>query len=305
MPKIKFSYIFNDYFNRVFECFVEVNNSINFKNLISYLKFCKGERFDEENAEYSFCWKDYYNFKMIVDKVDKQPFYRTLVHKSTYIDKVSIQISLIFNFLWESINEKTIFILELEYQDDFFTDLIKNDFTYEDMVKLCQGIEEYLSIFLKGLETYNCIYLNANIEKVRKYLLYPNLFFKIISNDIITIPKENEVSLDEIYELFAKSENPQNPIPITAYKVTNLIISSNFMKITYNTYKKISFPNIKLEFTIKELENNKCLFTINIKPNEPTTYEMNCNVCKFWKKRALEFYHFFEKNKKKKRKSES
>jgi hypothetical protein len=269
------------------------------------LKFYKGERFDEENAEYSFCWKDYYNFKMIVDKVDKQPFYRTLVHKSKYIDKVSIQISLIFNFLWESITEKTIFILELEYQDDFFTDLIKNDFTYEDMVKLCQGIEEYLSISLKGLETYNCIYLNANIEKVRKYLLYPNLFFKIISNDIITIPKENEVSLDEIYELFAKSENPQNPIPITAYKVTNLIISSNFMKITYNTYKKISFPNIKLEFTIKELENNKCLFTINIKPNEPTTYEMNCNVCKFWKKRALEFYHFFEKNKKKKRKSES
>ena len=304
MPKIKFSYIFNDYFNRVFECFVEVNNSINFKNLISYLKFCKGERFDEENAEYSFCWKDYYNFKMIVDKVDKQPFYRTLVHKSTYIDKVSIQISLIFNFLWESINEKTIFILELEYQDDFFTDLIKNDFTYEDMVKLCQGIEEYLSISLKGLETYNCIYLNANIEKVRKYLLYPNLFFKIISNDIITIPKENEISLDEIYELFAKSENSQNLIPITAYKVTNLIISSNFMKITYNTYKKISFPNIKLELTIKELENNKCLFTINIKLNEPTTYEMNCNVYKFWKKRTIEFYHFFEKHKKKKIKSD-
>jgi hypothetical protein len=64
------------------------------------LKFNKGERFDEENAEYSFIWKDYYNFKMIVDKVIRQPFYRTLVHKSTYIDKVSIQINLIFNFYW-------------------------------------------------------------------------------------------------------------------------------------------------------------------------------------------------------------
>ena len=305
MPKIKFSYIFNDYFNRVFECFVEVNNSINFKNLISYLKFYKGERFDEENAEYSFCWKDYYNFKMIVDKVDKQPFYRTLVHKSKYIDKVSIQISLIFNFLWESITEKTIFILELEYQDDFFTDLIKNDFTYEDMANLCKGIEDYLSISLKGLETYTCIYLNTTLDKVSKYLLYPNLFFKIITKDVISIPKENEISLDEVYELFAKSENSQELIPITAYIVTNLIISSNFMKITYNTYKKISFPNIKLEFTVKELENIKCLFTINIKPNEPTTYEMNCNVYKFWKKRALEFYHFFEKRKKKKIKSES
>ena len=305
MPKLKYSYIFNDYFHRVFECFVEVNNSINLKNLVSNLKFFKGECFDEENAEYSFCWKDYYQFKMIVDKVVSQPFYRTLIHKSTYIDKVSIQISLIFNFLWESISEKTIFILELEYQDDFFTDLIKNDFTYEDMVNICKGIEEYLSISLKGLETYTCIYLNTTLEKVSKYLLYPNLFFKIISNDIISIPKENEISIDEVYELFAKSENSQNPIPITTYIVTNLIISSNFMKLTYNTYKKISFPNIKLEFTIKELENNKCLFIINIKPNEPTTYEMNCNVYKFWKKRALEFYHFFEKRKKKKIKSES
>jgi hypothetical protein len=305
MPKLKYSYIFNDYFNRVFECFVEVNNSINLKNLVSNLKFLKGERFDEESSEYSFCWKDYYQFKMIVDKVVNQPFYRTLIHKSTYIDKVSIQISLIFNFLWESISEKTIFILELEYQDDFFTDLIKNDFTYEDMVNICKGIEEYLSISLKGLETYTCIYVNTTLEKVSKYLLYPNLFFKIVSKDIISIPKENEISIDEVYELFAKSENSQNPILITTYIVTNLIISSNFIKVTYNTYKKISFPNIKLEFSIKELENNKCLFTINIKPNEPTTYEMNCNVYKFWKKRALEFYHFFEKHKKKKIKSES
>lgn len=305
MPKIKFSYIFNEYFNRVFECFAEVNNSINFKNLISHLKFYKGERFDEENAEYSFCWKDYYHLKMNIEKVVKQPFYITIVHKSTYIDKVSIQISLIYSFLWESISEKTIFILELEYQDDFFTDLIKNDFTEEDMINICKGIEDYLSISLKGLETYTSICLNSTIEKVRKYLLYPNLFFKIITKDIITIPKEDEISLDEIYELFAKSDNSQSLIPITTYIVTNVIISSNFMKITYNTFKKISFPNIKLEFTIKELENNKSLFTINIKPNEPTTYEMNCNVYKFWKKRALEFYHFIEKNKKKKIKNES
>lgn len=305
MPKIKFSYIFNDYFNRVFETFAEVNNSINFKNLITNLKFYKGERFDEENTEYSFCWKDYYNLKMIIEKVVKQPFYISVVHKSAYIDKVSIQISLIFNFFWESINEKTIFILELEYQDDFFTDLIKNDFTNEDMINICKGIEEYLSISLKGLETYTSICLNTNLEKVRKYLLYPNLFFKIITKDMITVPKENEISLDEVYELFTRAENSQNLIPITTYIVSNIIISSNFMKITYNTYKKISFPNIKLEFSLKELENNKCLFIINIKPNEPTTYEMNCSVYKFWKKRAQEFYNYLEKLKKKKIKSEN
>ena len=39
---------------------------------------------------------------------------------------------------------------------------------------------------------------------------------------------------------------------------------------------------------------------IKIKPNEPTSYEMNCNVYRFWKKRALEFSHFFDKKKNKK-----
>ena len=73
--------------------------------------------------------------------------------------------------------------------------------------------------------------------------------------------------------------------------------SSNCLKITYNTSKKVSFPNIKLVFYIRELENNKCLFTIRIKPNEPTTYEMNIIIFKFWKKRAIEFSNFFNKKK--------
>jgi hypothetical protein len=37
---------------------------------------------------------------------------------------------------------------------------------------------------------------------------------------------------------------------------------------------------------------------INIKPNEQNSYEMNSNVYKFWKKRALDFSNFFEKKRK-------
>ena len=49
--------------------------------------------------------------------------------------------------------------------------------------------------------------------------------------------------------------------------------------------------------SIRELENNKCLFTIRIKPNEPTTYEMNIIIFKFWKKRIIEFSNYFNKKK--------
>ena len=300
MPKIKFSHIFNDYFERILECFSELNIDTFHQNSITKLKFEKGQRLDEENAEFSFIWKNYYEIKMVVEKVIKQQFNKSYTHRATYIDKLPIEISLTFNFVWDSINENTIFILDLDYQDEFFTDLIKADFSEEDKLNLCKAIENYLSTSLKGLETTSSCYVNSTLEKARKYLLFPNAFFKIISKDLLFIPKENEVSVDETYELFTKSEDSQNYIPITVYIVTNLYISSTYIRITYTTYKKISLPNIKLSFTLKQLEGKKCLFIINIKPNEPTTYEMNCNVYKFWKKRALEFSNFFEKKKKKK-----
>ena len=199
---------------------------------------------------------------MIVEKVIKQNLFRSLIIKSIYIDKLPIQITLILNFYWDSINEKTIFILEIEYQEEFFAELIKNDIKNEDIMNICKGLEEYLSTSLKGLETYSSIHLNVSLEKVWKYLLYPNLFFSIVSKDIISIPNENEISLDEVNELNSKSENSKFPILITSYIVTDIIISSSYAKVTYNTYEKISFPSIKLSFSIKKLDNKNVYFQL-------------------------------------------
>ena len=113
-------------------------------------------------------------------------------------------------------------------------------------------MEEYLGTILKGLEANSSIYLNTTLDKVWKYLLYLNLFFNIVSKDIISIPNENEISLDEVYELNSKSENSKFPILVTSYIVTDIIISSSYAKVTYNTYEKISFPSIKLSFSIKK-----------------------------------------------------
>ena len=269
-------------------------------NPITNIKFYKGQRFDEENAEFSFCWKNYYEIKMVVEKVIKRPFIKSYTHRTIYIDKLPIILSFTFNFYWDSINETTILVIDLEYQDDFFTDLIKTDFSDEDKLNICKLTESHLKMSIKGLETETFCYLNASIDKAKKYLLYPNKLFKIVSKDLIIIPKENEVSLDETYELFAKSENSAELISITEYRVSSLFISSEFIKIIYNTSKKISFPNIRVSFALKQLENNKCLFMIKIKPNEPTSYEMNCNVYRFWKKRAIEFSNFFDNKKNKK-----
>ena len=61
MPKITFSYIFKDSFHRVVETFNKLNSnlSLSVNNLISNLIFTKGNYFNEEESEFSFCWKNY------------------------------------------------------------------------------------------------------------------------------------------------------------------------------------------------------------------------------------------------------
>jgi len=297
MAKIKYSHIFNDDLERVYEGFKQVINNITveFKNLISNIKFYKGNNFDEINAEFSLCWKNYYNLNFVVDNVIRTLFFRSIVHRTTYIDKLPILMTITINFYWDSINEKTIFILEMEYQDDFFTDLIKNDFTDEDKLKICKFIEKYLSTSLKGLDMeYSCV-LNAPLDQVRKYILFPKLFFQIISKEMIFVINEKEIALDRRYEIFSRDEKTSKNILLTELIVENLTIIDKYIKVGYKTYKKISFPDIKFILVFKELANKTVFFTYIVKPNEPVGFDANRITFKFWKKRMYDFYKFFEK----------
>ena len=301
MPKITFSYIFNDSFHRVFEAFKEIKLNIrsSVKDLITNVIFTKGNHFYEENAEFSYYWKNYYKLKIIVENVINEQLFKSYTHKTLNIDKLPIQLKFIFNFFWDKINEQTIFIFVIDVNDEFFTELIKNDFTEEDKLNICKQIEEYLSISLKGLETsYTCT-LDGSLNKIRKYILYPNLFFQIISKELIVTTNENEIFLDEKYGLFVKSENSSDLIPLTILNVENLAMSEFYAKVVYNTYKKISFPNIKFTIIFKELGNKKTFFHLSVKPNELVPHEVNRKLFTFWKKRMYEFCNFFEKNTKK------
>jgi hypothetical protein len=301
MEKIKFSHIFNDDLERVYEGFKEVVDKLIVENqkLISNIKFHKGNDFDEKNAEFSLCWKNYYQFILIVDNVIITPYFRSIVYRTISIDKLPILITFNFNFYWDSINEKTIFIIELEYQDKFFTDLIKNDFSDEDKMNICKIMENHLSISLKGLDSgYSCV-LNASMDQIRKYILFPKLFFQIISKEMIFVLNEQEIGIDRRYEIFARDANSFENILLTELIIENLIITEKFIKVGYTTYKKVSFPDIKFILVLKELANKTIFYTFIVKPNEPVEFDANRKLIKFWKKRMFDFYNFFEKGVKK------
>ena len=298
MPKITYSYIFNENFNRVFECFADAGTNLSFifKNLISHFEILNGNRFDKENIEFSFFWKNYYEFKMIVEKVVKENLFKSLTFRSIKIDKVPIEIILILNFYWDSIEEKTIYILELKYEDEFFSELIENDFNENDKFNICKNVEKYLSVSLKGLEkNYSCL-INTSLENAWKYVSHPKLFYETITKDLIYAFKEGPINIETPIELFTKVDNNSNFIPLTTLNVQDIIITSFYAQVTYFTSKGKSFPSIKLTISIYKIQENKCFGSISVKPlDSELSYEMYCNVFKFWKKRVTDFFHFFEK----------
>ena len=297
MPKISFSYIFDEEIDRVFNVFIHVSSTlrVSFKNSLSDIIFYEGNSLADENCQFSFKWKNYYTIKMISEKVVKTKFYKSFTHNSINIDKVPLQIKITLDFFWDSINEKTILMIILRYDDDFFTDLIKSDFTDKDKLVICKIFEDYMKKSYKTAELGISYLLNSKLEKMINYILYPKLFFQLIFKNQIQILNDKEIDFDKKYELLAKDEKTDKLIPLTTLIVENLFITSYYAKITYNTHKVLSLPNIKLTFIFKELANKKCIFLFNIKPNEYIAHEVKCKVFKFWKKRLKEFRAHFEK----------
>lgn len=296
MSRIKFSHIFDEDIERVYECFASrsVSSGIAFKDFLTNIKFLKGERFDDENAEFQLRWKNYYDISLIVENVKNEEFYKCFSIRSTKIDKLPTEMKMIYNFYWDSVDQKTLFVLELEYQEKFFGDLFSTEFSPADKLKLCKNIEQYLNSINKGLETSDSCVLNAHFEEVWKILGNPNKLSQIISKDIIIACNEEEISVSSVIELQAKQDQNNTPIPLIKFIVNSITLTSDFAKLSLVTLQRFSFPSQRLTILLKQLENNKCFFTIIVKPFESINYETRYNLKKFWRKKMMEIYNFFE-----------
>ena len=235
-----------------------------------------------------------------INQIIKEKFVKSLTFKSIHIDKVPIIIKLTFSFFWDSIEEKTVFINILEYYDEFFSELINNDYNENDKINICKNVENYLSKYLKGLDRNYSFMINTSVEEAWKYVSHPKLFYEVISKDLIYALKEGPISLKDPVELFTKDKEG-NLIPLITFDVQSMMISSFYSEVTYISLKKNNFPSVKLTIQIRKIDTNKCFNMIYVKPLDLSiSYERYCNVFKFWKKKATDFFHFFEKRGKKK-----
>lgn len=301
--KIKFSYIFDEELDRVYECFTDfgLNSGIAFKDLITKLKFIKGgERFDEENSEYIAIWKNYYEIRMVVENIKKESYFRTYTNRSLSIDKLPSGISLVYSFYWNSIEEKTIFILEFVYQDEFFADLYKNEFNKADKIKICVNVENYLNSIIKGLEFSNTVVIKTSFDNLWQYMKSPTTFFGLLFKEFIIVCKDEQISLDTEIVMYIKENHLPNSKPLIQLLSDTVIISSQYCKFSLISANKCILPNQKLLISIKLLDKKRTCFYANIKVLECITHEAFTNLRKLWRKKIIEFVDFFESENKRK-----
>lgn len=284
MTNITFSYIFDEELNRIYECFVnpQLNSRVVYNNLVTQLKFIKGDRFDELNSEFSFIWTNYYEIKMIVDDVKNNQNYRTYTNRSFYIDKLSLQI---YNFIWDTIQQKTLLILEIGFNDEFFKDLIKNDFNQSDVLNMCKNVENYLINITRGLEIRNSFLLNTSIEEIWKTISNPTIFFTISGKKLIPLFKDKEVSLNSILEFYDENDKQENPTILTQMTVETFFVTSNYIKLLFITSKKLYMLSHKITFMTKKLDIQKSMFITSIRILEP------CEHKKYFRSSFLEKYN--------------
>ena len=299
MPTIHFSYIFDEEIDRVFECFrnPQLNMGVTYNNLVSNLKFHKGENFGEENSEFSFFWKKYYDIKMVIENVKNFPHYKTYTNKSISIDKICLQISIIYNFYWDSVENKTIFICDVKFEDEFFADLIKSEIKTEDINQICLNVEKYLNNIVRGLDINNSIIINYHFNEVWKAISSAKNFFGITNKKLIVKSTENDITLSQESTIYEKVENELNPI--IKFEMESLLITSSYIKVILVSIGKLVLPSQKMIFALKKLENEKCLFSLTIKLTEPIKHQVFLSLKKLWKKKINIFFNHFESLKKK------
>jgi hypothetical protein len=269
-----------------------------FENFVSNLKFLKGENFDEENCEFSFFWKKYYDIKMITENVTNLPDYKTFTVKSTSIDKICLTITIIFQFFQDSVDNKTIFLYEVKYEDEFFADLIKSEIKNEDVNQICINVEKYLNSIIKGLDIYNSILINQPFEIVWNIISKPTNFFNVTNKDLLVKMQEDDIIMNSISTIFEKTEdNKLNPI--IKLRTDSIYITNDYGKVILMTIQNLVLPCQKMIFSLKKLDDNKSFFTLDIKLIEPVKHQVYLSLKKLWKKRINVFFNYFESLKKK------
>ena len=167
--KYYFTYTFKESLDNIYSTFSNVktfNNEI-FLNFFSNISFSHSENLDEEGNILKFCWKNFYNIQLLCTQKTSSKNFKSFTVKTISISEfVNGNFSLKCKFFYNSCERNTLLVLEFFFDFDIGYELFKEEISNNELINICNNIDEIEMKSKKNIEQIESIIINSNINNV-------------------------------------------------------------------------------------------------------------------------------------------
>ena len=167
--KYYFTYTFKESLDNIYSTFSNVktfNNEI-FLNFFSNISFSHSENLDEEGNILKFCWKNFYNIQLLCTQKTASKNFKSFTVKTISISEfVNGNFSLKCKFFYNSCERNTLLVLEFFFDFDIGYELFKEEISNNELINICNNIDEIEMKSKKNIEQIESIIINSNINNV-------------------------------------------------------------------------------------------------------------------------------------------
>ena len=269
--KYYFTYTFKESLNNIYSTFSNIktfNNEI-FSNLYSNISFSHSENLDEEGNILKFCWKNFYNIQFLCTQKTSSKNFKSFTVKTISISEFTNgNFSLKCKFFYNSCERNTLLVLEFFFDYDIGYELFKDEVTNNDLINICNNIDEIEIKSKKNIEQIESIIINTNLNDVWNLITdfekcFNGNYKNVIKLNVVNEKGEkiigNELLIGNVIKVIKDDNKIISDLVITDIKIDK---ENFYYKIEMETKNNEKFNNdfIILKqnviFGVKKLEEN-------------------------------------------------
>ena len=269
--KIIVTYIYKDHIKRVFDCFKSpelFNQSLKYAENIKVLN---GEHYGQIGTELKFLWNNLFNVHFIVKDVVNQENYKKIVFYTKKVKPFNLHYTLTFHFYRNSIEKKTIFVHEMQFDNSEALKTIDLNHDKQEKIELCKTMEKILKQRTEDLFQIESTLINRNIEVIWNIIIDWNKFktFVPFIADIIEIyGKVGEVG--SIIKIKDKIKDIEYQLLITKKEEKEPDDKNYFLECSFS---KPKCPLQEIQFNFSKITEESTILTFKHIFHEPVNIE--------------------------------
>jgi hypothetical protein len=296
--KLVFTHVFKDHISRVFEVFAnpQIYNEHIINEFINFFQFKKGSNFAELGCEFQFKWKNFFTVDMIIAEVIDTDCYKRIKFRTTKVEPIKFNYSLVIHFYWNSVEKNTFHVNELILDDPNHLNLVDEALNYSEKLHICQKAEIYLQSSIYELEQTESISISKNIKKVWDVVTNWELFHKyvpLVSESVVYDGPPTEVGT--ILRTINSTKKSENFLRVVKVSSNN----ENQMEFKLECFRGVpKCPNQELQFLLIKIDEESCFLSFKHVFKQYIKYELLSVISKDKKSILVDLKKNLEKEEK-------